>query len=99
MPKRDRGPKPTKGRGNTDKSKVKSHIGPSFAGRNSKQTQTHHIGIVYLDSGNSSPGVKQPTKGKKGTIRTHSQPSQPVESGFLGEAIMAYHEDHAEGTG
>lgn len=91
--------KPTKGRGNTDKYEIKSHIGPSFAGRKSKQTQTHHAGTIYLDSGINSPSVTQPTKGKKGTIRTHSQPAQPIESGFLGGETMADHEDHAERPG
>lgn len=43
--------------------------------------------------------MTQPTKGKKGIIGTHSQPSQPIESGSHGEATMVDQEDHAEGTG
>jgi len=72
MPKRGRGLKPTRGQRNTDKIETKSHIGPSFASRKSKQTQTHHTRIVHLGSGSSSLGVTQPTKGKKEAIRTHS---------------------------
>jgi len=54
MPKRGRGPKPTKGQRNIDKSKTKSHIGPYFVGKKSKQTQTHHAGRVHLGSGSST---------------------------------------------
>lgn len=46
----------------------------------------------------SGPSVTQPTKGKKGTIRTHSQPSQPVESASCGRTTMVDHENHVEGT-
>jgi len=43
--------------------------------------------------------VTQPTKGKKGTIGIHSQPSQPVESDSGGRTTMVDEEDHAEGSG
>jgi len=90
MPKRGRGPKPTNGERNIDKYETKSHIGPSFVGENSKQTQTHHARIVHLSSGSSSPGVTQPSKGKNEASRTHSQPSQPIESHSRGKKMMAY---------
>ena len=98
MPKRGRGPKPNRGQGNTDKYETISHIGPSFVGRNSKQTHTHHARTVYLDSGNNSPCVTQPTKGRKGPIGTHSQCSQPIKRGSLGGTKMTEHEDHVERT-
>ena len=98
MPKRCRGLKPTRGQRNTDKSEINSDIRPSFAGRKSKQTQTHHARTIQLGFGNSGPGVTQPKKGKKGTIRTHSQPSQPVERNSCGIKTMVDQEDHAEGT-
>lgn len=47
----------------------------------------------------SSPSVTQPTKGKKGTIRTRIHPSQPVEIGSCGRMTMEDREDHAEGSG
>ena len=75
MPKRGRGPKPTRGQRDTDKSETKTHIGPYFAGRKSKKTQTHHVGTVHLGPGSSGSGVTQPIKGKKGIVGIHSQPS------------------------
>ena len=65
MPRKGRFPNPNKGQQNTEKSENSSHIGPSFAGRKSKQTQTHNAGTVHLDFGNSDSGVTQPKKGKK----------------------------------
>lgn len=99
MPKRGRGSKPTKGLGNIGKFENNYHIRPPFVGRKSKQSEIHHAGIFHLDLGNSSPGVTQPTKGNKETIRTHSQPSQLLESSSIRGTKMVYHEDHAEGTG
>ena len=52
-----------------------------------------------MGSDNSGLGVTQPTKGKKEAIRTHSHPSQPVESDSHGKTTMADQEDHAEGNG
>jgi len=72
MPKRGRGLKPTNGQRNTNNFETKTHIGPSFVGKNSKQTQTHHIEIVHLGPGSSGSGVTQPIKGKKGTVGIHS---------------------------
>jgi len=57
--------KPNKGRQNTEISENSSHIGPSFAGRKSKLTQTHHAGTIHQDSRHSDSGVTQPEKGKK----------------------------------
>ena len=74
MPKIGRGPKPTRGQINTDKSERKSHFGPSFASRKSKQTQNHHVGTIHLGSGSSGSGVTQSIKEKKGTIGMHNQP-------------------------
>ena len=99
MTKRGRGPKPTRGQWNTEKYETKSDIWPSFVGRKSKQTQTHHTGTVHLGSSSIGPSVTQPTKGKKGTIGIYSQPSQPVESDSGGRTTMVDEEDHAEGSG
>jgi len=65
--------------------------------------QTHHVGTIHLDSGNSSSGVTQLAKGKKEIVGlqndlTHSWPSQLVESGLFGGTKMTKHKDHAEGT-
>lgn len=81
MTRRGGDPKPNKGRGNIDKSKLYSHVGPSVAGMNYRQTQTHHAGTIHLDSGDSSSRISQPSEGKKETIWTqkinlnHSKPS------------------------
>jgi len=64
MPKRGRGPKPIRGQRNTDKYETKTHIGPSFAGKKSKQTHTHHTGTVHLGSGSRGLGVTH--KGEEG---------------------------------
>lgn len=65
MTNKGRGLKPNKGWQNTENFENSSHIGPSFAGRKSKKTRTHHTRTIHLDSGNSDSGVTQPKKGKK----------------------------------
>jgi len=95
MLRRGRGPKPTKGRGNIDKSENNFHIGSSSVGRKSK-IQTYHAGKIHLDSGDSRSGVVQPKEGKEEA--TSSQSSQPIESGSCEGETMVDHEDHAEET-
>jgi len=103
MTKKGRGPKPNRGRRDTDKSEIFSHIGSSLAGLNSKKTRTHHARTVHLDSGNSSSGLPQLAKGKKEAIviqktnLSHSEPCHFFESGPIGGTKMADHEDHVEG--
>lgn len=66
--------------------------------------QAHHIGIVHLDSGNSSLGVTQPKKEKKETIGdqkanlNYSKHYDYVRSGSIGGTKMKENEDHVEGT-
>ena len=103
MPKKGRGPKPNKGQRNTKKSEKSSYIGPSFAGRKSKQTQSHHARTVHLDSGNNHSGVTQNKKVKKEANSdqkfqfNNNQPSSSG-SGPIGGTTMVDHEDHAEGS-
>ena len=71
MPKRCRGLKPTRVQRNIEKRETKTHIGPSFVGIKSKQTQTHHTGTVHVGPSSNGSGVTQPIKGEKGTIGIH----------------------------